>query len=70
MPCACLPACVWHPQELYLDQNELKAVPEELLLLPALRKLYLQSTPAAEQGLPAAMRAAEVVQDSTPYLPA
>ena len=42
-------------------------MPAELVLLPALRKLYVQSTPAAEQGLPAAMRDAEVLQGSLPY---
>jgi hypothetical protein len=36
---------------LLQDQNSLQELPRELALLPALRKLYLAGTPAAQQEL-------------------
>ena len=38
-------------QELYLDQNDIRELPVELALLPALRKMYVASTQEAQAQL-------------------
>ncbi len=46
-------------QELYLDQNPgLKELPSALALLPALRRMYVASTPEAQAALQAQAAAA------------
>ncbi len=58
---ACLaslaPGC---PQELYLDQNSPAfQLPPDLSLLPALRKMYVASTPAQQEALQQQQAAAQ-----------
>lgn len=69
-------------QELYLDQNSRSfQLPPDLSLLPALRKMYVASTPAQQEALqqqqaalrgsaggrPAAQVAANLIRQSMPF---
>lgn len=58
-------------QELYLDQSRVQHIPPEVLLLPALRRLYAAPAAAAQlqqqQQGPAAVVAAGLLRQSQPF---